>query len=57
MDYSIGVDSASPVNSDLCGRIEIDHISILINEIMLTLQAFWNLSCCSDHKPVSVCLA
>ena len=37
MDNPIGVDSAYPVNSDLCGRIEIDHISIPINEIMFTL--------------------
>ena len=37
VDNSMGVDSAYPVNSDLCSRIKIDHISIPINEIMLTL--------------------
>ena len=30
VDNSIGVDSAYPVNSDLCGRTEIDHIIIPI---------------------------
>ena len=37
VDNSISVESAYPVNSDLCGRTEIDHISIPIYEIMLTL--------------------
>ena len=36
VDNSIGVDSAFPGKSDLCGRTEIDHISIPIYEIMLT---------------------
>ena len=31
MDNSIGVDDANPVNNDLCGRTEIDNISILVN--------------------------
>ena len=37
VDDSIGVDSAYPVNSDFCGRTDIDHISIPVYEITLIL--------------------
>ena len=37
VNNSIVVDSIYLVNSDLSGRIEIDHISLLINETMFTL--------------------
>ena len=37
VDNSTDVDGAYPMNSDLSSRTEIDHISIPIYEIMLTL--------------------
>ena len=37
VNNSIGVDSAYAVNNDFCSRSEIDHISIPMCEIMLTL--------------------
>ena len=37
VDDSISFDSAYPVNSDFCGRTDIDHISIPVYEITLIL--------------------